>query len=304
MDRTVRIGTRESRLARWQAKYVSDLLESRGFSAEIVLIKSEGDIDLHTPIYEMGIQGVFTKSLDSALLNNRIDIAVHSLKDVPTAIPVGLVLAAVPEREDWRDVLVHGKACIHSHAEMQVIATGSLRRKAQWLNRFPAQRVENLRGNMQTRLDKLNANDWDAAIFAFAGIKRIDLQVGTFDFIDWMLPAPAQGALGIVCRQNDTEVHSACELLNDPDAFVSTHIEREFLKGMNAGCTMPVAGLCRIENGELKFKGNVLSIDGQIKAEIEQVFPHDAYKVAGALAAEALLSNGGREITAEFAKIS
>ncbi len=177
----IRIGTRESQLALWQATQVKGLLSEYHFESELIFIKSEGDIDLVTPLYEIGVQGIFTRSLDTALLNNKIDIAVHSLKDVPTQLPEGISQAAVLKRGPVNDLLVFKNeqaqerySCLPIHHSQLTIATSSIRRKAQWLNKYPNHVIHNLRGNINTRLKKLQEEDWDAAIFAQAGLERID----------------------------------------------------------------------------------------------------------------------------------
>ncbi|MBL7763850.1 MAG: hydroxymethylbilane synthase, partial [Chitinophagaceae bacterium] len=200
MNKIIRIGTRESQLAVWQATQVKDLLAASGYQSELTYIKSEGDIDLKTPLYEMGVQGIFTRSLDIALLNDKIDIAVHSMKDVPTQLPEGIVQAAVLKRGSYKDLLVvkgetsNVKATpiieklFTSHASTFTIATSSIRRKAQWLNKFPHHKIENLRGNVNTRLKKLDESNWSGAIFAAAGLERINLRPENSVELDWMLP--------------------------------------------------------------------------------------------------------------------
>src|SRR5215467_2760172 len=208
MKKVLRIGTRDSQLAVWQATLVKDELAKHGIPSELVYIKSEGDIDLVTPLYEIGVQGIFTRSLDAALLNDRIDVAVHSLKDVPTQLPNGIVQIAVLPRGPVNDLLVFKNIATQEkyaagHARFTV-ATSSIRRKAQWLNRFPNSVIYNLRGNVNTRLRKLQDENWDAAIFAQAGLERIGLRPATSVVLDWMVPAPAQGAIVVVCRKEDT----------------------------------------------------------------------------------------------------
>ena len=189
MERVIRIGTRESQLAVWQATLVQDLLKENGYAAELVFIKSEGDIDLVTPLYDMGVQGVFTRSLDLALLNDRIDIAVHSMKDVPTQLPIGIIQSAVLKRASFKDIFVSPspKGELDSdHTTMPpfrgwgalplTIGTSSIRRKAQWLHRYPNHTIENLRGNVNTRLRKVSESNWHGAIFAAAGLERINLR--------------------------------------------------------------------------------------------------------------------------------
>src|SRR5882757_10017656 len=178
MQQMIRIGTRESQLAVWQANQVKALLAEQGIASELVYIKSEGDIDLKTPLYEMGVQGIFTRSLDIALLNNTIDIAVHSMKDVPTRLPQGLRQSAVLKRGPVHDLLVYkGSLDFLQHkTTVAHIATSSIRRKAQWLHKYPMHQIHNLRGNVNTRLRKMEEEDWNAAIFAQAGLERIHLR--------------------------------------------------------------------------------------------------------------------------------
>jgi hydroxymethylbilane synthase len=204
MSKKLRIGTRESQLAVWQANLVKSMLHQLGVDAELVHIKSEGDIDLITPLYEMGVQGIFTRSLDQALLNNRIDLAVHSMKDVPVKLPNGIVEAAVLERDNPFDLLVPHPS--HNNFELDhhhpvTIASSSLRRKAQWLKRFPQDIIEDIRGNVNTRLKKLENSNWWGAIFAAAGLERIGLRPANAIELHWMIPAPAQGAVLVVCRE-------------------------------------------------------------------------------------------------------
>ena len=193
MHNPLRIGTRESQLAVWQATRVQELLTQQGYASELVYIRSEGDVDLKTPLYEMGVQGIFTRSLDIAMLNDQIDLAVHSMKDVPTQLPEGIVQAAVLERGPVNDLLVFGKNAgpLDDKNYPANIATSSIRRKAQWLHRYPHHEIHNLRGNVNTRLRKLEEAGWDGAIFAQAGLERINLRPQNSVELYWMLPAPA-----------------------------------------------------------------------------------------------------------------
>jgi hydroxymethylbilane synthase len=222
MIKKLRIGTRESQLALWQAGHVKYLLEKKGIDSELVPIKSEGDLDLSTPLYAMGVQGIFTRSLDLALLNNQIDLAVHSMKDVPVKLASGLREAAVLERDNPFDVLVPHPSLTNFQPgkHPSTIASSSLRRKAQWLHRFPIDTVEPIRGNVNTRLKKLESSTWSGAIFAAAGLGRIGLRPVHAIELDWMIPAPAQGAILVVCRENEESVYSTCQKLHhEPSAF-------------------------------------------------------------------------------------
>ena len=314
MSRIIRIGTRESQLAVWQATRVKELLQQNGFDSELVYIKSEGDIDLQTPLYEMGVQGIFTRSLDFALLNNRIDLAVHSMKDVPTQLPASIVQAAVLKRGPVHDLLVwkgdwdriqealglhNGKWL--SQKEITniitlVIATSSIRRKAQWLHRYPHHVIENLRGNVNTRLKKLENERWDAAIFALAGLERIQLRPENSIVLDWMLPAPAQGAIMVVAREEDKFSREACLGFNDEHTAICTKLERDFLRTLLGGCSTPISALANIQGDKVNFRGNILSIDGRERIEIEKSIEVSKASNLGKNAAEELLTMGGYKI--------
>ena len=303
MKKVLRIGTRDSQLAVWQATHVQQLLKDKNIESELVYIKSDGDIDLVTPLYEIGVQGVFTKTLDAALLGNKIDIAVHSMKDVPTQLAKGITQAAVLPRANYKDILVYKNESIvndnfqfPASGSRLIIATSSIRRKAQWLNRFPNHQIENLRGNVNTRLKKVEENNWDGAIFAAAGLERIHLRPKNAVELDWMLPAPAQGAIVVVCKEDDTEAKNICALLNDKSTALCTKIERDFLRTLMGGCSTPISALAKIENNEVHFKGNIFSLDGKEKKEIETVANKNNCENVGVTAAEKLLQQGAGKI--------
>lgn len=298
MSATIRIGTRESQLAVWQASQVQGLLTAQGISAELVYIKSEGDIDLKTPLYEIGVQGIFTKSLDIALLENRIDLAVHSLKDVPTQPPIGIRQAAVLKRGPVSDLLVfrNGNGFLSDPGYVASIATSSIRRRALWLSRYPHHQIHNLRGNVNTRLKKLESEGWDAAIFAQAGLERIGLRPENSQVIDWMLPAPAQGAIVVVCRADDESIYLSCQQFNDADTALCTRVERMFLRTLEGGCSTPVSALAVVDNDHLHFRGSIVSLDGRHQARTEKWVPVADAGEFGQKAATELLQNGGQEI--------
>ena len=316
MVKSIRIGTRESQLAVWQATLVQQLLAENNFESELVYIKSEGDIDLQTPLYEMGVQGIFTKSLDVALLTNKIDIAVHSMKDVPTQLPGGIVQSAILERASHKDIFVfkNSKVIDEWHlteAEFSspeqgpdflsgeaggIIATSSIRRKAQWLNRFPNHTIENLRGNVNTRLRKVQENNWHGAIFAAAGLERINLRPENAIDLNWMLPAPAQGAIMVVCREDDQFSMDACHHFNHHDTAVCTKIERDFLRTLLGGCSTPISALAEVKGDDIFFHGNILSVDGKEKLSIEKTTTLNASINLGETAAEELLKKGADKI--------
>ncbi len=301
MEKIIRIGTRESQLAVWQATTVQELLLQHGFKSELVYIKSDGDIDLVTPLYAIGVQGVFTKTLDAALLSNRIDIAVHSMKDVPTQLAEGIVQAAVLERASYKDILVFSSSVVGRQSSqiddsVQTIATSSIRRKAQWLHRYPKHQIENLRGNVNTRLKKLAESNWYGAIFAAAGLERIGLRPENSIELDWMLPAPAQGAIMIVCKNEDSFSKDACFNLNDASTALCTKIERDFLKVLMGGCSTPIGALAEIEDDTIHFRGNICAVDGSEKIELERTIAFNDAKDLGADAAKEIIQKGGKRI--------
>lgn len=302
MSKVIRIGTRDSELALWQARTVQNALEKTGHKTELVPVKSTGDLNLDQPLYEMGITGIFTKTLDIAMIKGEVDIAVHSMKDVPTALPKGIVEAAVMKRASNKDILVH-KGTNFQNKEAGTIATGSLRRKAQWLHRFPEYKVVDLRGNVNTRMQKLQDNAWDGAIFAAAGLERIELMPDNFIDLDWMIPAPAQGAMLIVAMENDSYCREALALLNHKESEICVHIEREFLKVLEGGCTAPIGALAKVENGMINFHGALFSLDGKQKIEVKRNIPIADSENSGKEAALEILENGGRELMARIKSV-
>lgn len=303
MAKTIRIGTRDSELALWQAHTVQKKLNDLGYSTEIIAVKSQGDIILDKPLYELGITGIFTKTLDIAMINGQVDIAVHSMKDVPTALPTGIVQAAVLERANVLDILVH-KGNTDFLNEKATIATGSLRRQAQWLNKYPNHTVVDLRGNVNTRMQKLQDNDWSGAVFAAAGLERINLKPDTFINLDWMIPAPAQGAMVVVAMGNDDFTVDAISQLNDIETEICTYIERQFLRTLEGGCTAPIGALAQYNQHDdtIEFQGCLLSLDGQQKFEIIKEVDITEWKKLGFYAAKEILDNGGSELMEEIKK--
>ncbi|MEO8517352.1 MAG: hydroxymethylbilane synthase [Flavobacterium sp.] len=303
MTKTIRIGTRDSELALWQAHHVEKRLNDLGYTTEIVAVKSTGDIILDKPLYELGITGIFTKTLDVAMISGQVDIAVHSMKDVPTALPKGIIQAAVLERANILDILVH-KGNLDFLNENGTIATGSLRRQAQWLNKYPNHTVVDLRGNVNTRMQKLKDNDWNGAVFAAAGLERINLKPSSFIDLDWMIPAPAQGAMMVVAMENDTFSQEALYELNDIETEVCTHIERQFLRTLEGGCTAPIGAIAKHNQDDdtISFKGILLSIDGKEKIEIERTVPLNEWKKLGYHLAQEILQNGGTALMANIKK--
>lgn len=307
MKQRLKIGTRQSQLAIWQATLVQNLLKKTGVDSELIFITSEGDKDLMTPLYEIGVQGIFTKALDAALINNKIDLAVHSMKDVPTKLAEGICQAAVLERASYKDILVFKgekkqiESALNAGSPQLRIATSSIRRKAQWLNRFPNHTLENLRGNVNTRLRKVQDSHWNGAIFAAAGLERINLRPENSINLDWMLPAPAQGAITVSCRKNDDFSLSACSDVNDKNTQLCTKIERDFLRTLLGGCSTPISALAVLQNDKILFKGNVCSVDGKEKYDIQKEAYIESCNDLGVNAAEELMQNeSARQIIYEI----
>lgn len=300
MSKLIRIGTRDSELALWQAKTVQQQLEHLGHKTQLVPVKSTGDMRLDKPIYQLGIVGVFTRILDEAMLNNEIDIAVHSLKDVPTILPEGIVQAAVIKRGNVRDTLVFKNNEEFLSQKKAVIATGSLRRKSQWLNRYPTHTVVGLRGNVNTRLQKLEENDWNAAIFAAAGIGRIGLRPENAINLDWMVPAPGQGAIMVTARADDEDMLNICREINHEETEICTAIERKFLNLLEGGCSAPIGALAFVKNEEVSFQGILLNLDGSKKIEVTRKEKLGNHHQIAQYAADYILERGGQLLMNEL----
>ncbi len=275
-EKPLRIGTRCSELALWQARQVQDQLSMLGVPSELVPLKAQGDVLLHKPLYELGITGVFTRHLDAAMLAGEIDIAVHSMKDVPTRLPQGIVQAAVLPRANHCDILVFqaqqnaDDLLQYFQENSALVATSSPRRAAQWLNRYPHHHVVDLRGNVQTRLQKLKDNRWDGAIFAAAGLERLSLRPAHSLNLDWMIPAPAQGVIMVTANADDSETLALCQQINHAPTALCSGIERDFLYFLEGGCTAPIGAFAHIKGDELHFHGVLLSADGKQKMTVER----------------------------------
>jgi len=295
VDKVIRIGTRDSELALWQAHTVQKQINDLGYKTAIIAVKAQGDIMLDKPLYELGITGIFTKTLDIAMLNGTIDIAVHSMKDVPTALPHGIVQAAVLERANYLDLLIH-KGNLDFLNGDGMIATGSLRRQAQWFSKYPSHKVVDLRGNVNTRMKKLHDNSWNGAIFAAAGLERINLKPENFLNLDWMIPAPAQGAMVVLAMENDSFCREVIAKMNHKETDICTKIERDFLRTLEGGCTAPIGAFATIKGDQIELEGILLSIDGQTKIEIKKQTTRSDYQNFGVLCAKEVLENGGIEL--------
>lgn len=298
MSKVIRIGTRDSELALWQANTVQNKLHDLGYETELVPVKSTGDLILDKPLYELGITGVFTKTLDVAMVNGQVDIAVHSMKDVPTQLPKGIVEAAVLERAPVQDILVHKE--YNPSQEPAIIATGSLRRQAQWLHKYPNHKTVDIRGNVNTRLQKLAESSWQGAIFAAAGLQRIGLTPSESIQLDWMIPAPAQGAMLVVAMENDIFSKEALAKLNHKPTEICVHMEREFLRKLEGGCTAPIGAIATIENNQIHFEGALFSLDGKQKISVSKTCSLDKAQGIGVTCAEELLADGGKALMEEI----
>lgn len=265
-DRPLRIGTRASKLARWQSDWVAAELAKLGAQVEIVEITTRGDIEQLGPVAGIGVQGVFTKEIQAAVLVGDVDLAVHSLKDLPTEQVGGLFLAATPPRENVADALVTNIA--PSLAELPPgsrIGTGSLRRRAQILHLRPDLHVAGIRGNVDTRLRKLDEGEYDAIVLAAAGLTRLGWAPRIAEFLEppRMLPAPGQGSLALECRVDDRDTQAIVGQLNDPATRLGIVAERAVLAALHGGCSAPIAAWGRVDGDLLRVDGLVASLDGR-----------------------------------------
>jgi hydroxymethylbilane synthase len=293
----IKIGTRASQLALWQANLVKSQLENLGYQAQIIEITSTGDEVLDKPLHQIGGFGLFTKTLDNAMLRGEIDIAVHSLKDVPTDLHEKIAQAAVLERANISDVLVlKNNSDFLNNQENATIATGSLRRTAQWLHKYPKHSITDLRGNVNTRLQKLIDNNWNGAIFAAAGLERINLLPKNHVMLDWMIPAPAQGAIMVTALKADTDILDICAQINHKETEMAVAVERLFMKTLEGGCTAPIGGNAKITGDKIYFKGILIAINGSEKVEVEKTVPLSEWKNLGKICAEEVLNNGGKKL--------
>ena len=291
----IRIGTRNSPLAMWQAKEVEQKLQNLGYETSLVPVLSSGDKNLNQPLYSLGITGVFTKDLDIALLNNEIDIAVHSLKDVPTLLPQNIEISAVLERDFPQDVLVRKSSSKNKDLAELKIATSSLRRRAFWLEQFPETEFSDIRGNVQTRLKKLEEGDFDATLFSLAGIKRMEMELD-FEFLDFMISAPSQGVVAIASRIDDVETRKILQKINHEETQICVEIERNFLRTLEGGCTAPIGAIAKFEDNKIYFKGKLNSLDGAKTLNLVEEFEYNHSENFGEKFAKIILEKGGKEM--------
>lgn len=301
----LRIGSRRSALARRQAERVADLARSAwpALEVELVTLDTEGDRVLDRPLPEIGGKGLFTAELEQALLAGRIDLAVHSLKDLPTELPPGLELLCVPEREDPRDVLVRADAVeagLEGLAPGSVVGTSSLRRKALLRRHRPDLEPRDIRGNVETRVEKCRTGGYDAVVLAAAGLRRLGHEASESVPLsppEW-LPAAGQGALAVEGRSEDPEVASLVVPLRDASAWASAAAERALLAALGGGCQLPLGALAEHEDGELRLRAVVLSPGGERAVRGERAGPAARAAELGRRLAEELLERGADELLA------
>lgn len=302
----LRIGTRGSRLALWQAQFVADRLCALGVDAELVEIQTAGDQILDLPLAQLGGQGVFTKEIQRALLEQRVDVAVHSLKDLPTVAIDGLALAAVPPRGPTGDVLVAVRYDrLDDLPDGATVATGSLRRQAQLLQRRPDLCIVDIRGNIETRLRKLREQSFDALILAEAGLERLGLAAAIKEVLDpaWMLPAVGQGALGLECRTDDAATLAIVSRLNDAASYATVCAERSLLRQLGGGCQAPIGASASVANDLLRLHGVVLSPDGRRRVVGSHDGSRNDAELVGRQLAQQLCALGAAEVLAEVQKV-
>ena len=305
MNDTVRIATRGSKLALWQAEHVKARLQANepGLAVELVVLKTTGDKILDRPLSEVGGKGLFVKEIEEALLDGRADIAVHSMKDVPVNLPPGFVIAAITRREDPTDAFVSNRYDTFSALPAgAVVGTSSLRRESQLRARRPDLRVEALRGNVQTRLRKLDEGQYDAILLATAGLKRLGLadRIRTTLSEDESLPAVGQGALGIECRADRQDLLDVVSILADDDTAFCVRAERAMSRALAGNCTAPLGGFARIEGGIASLAGFVALPDGSrmVRGKAQAAVAGTSPESLGQQVADQLIGAGAREILA------
>ena len=301
----IRIGTRKSKLALWQANYIANLLKKHFPEVEVELVKitTKGDKILDVPLAKVGGKGLFVKEIEEAMLKNEIDIAVHSLKDVPTYFPEGLGLVAITEREDPRDAFLSVKySSIEEMPPGAVLGTSSLRRKAQIMVKRKDLDIRDLRGNVDTRIRKLEDGQYDGIILAYAGLKRLGLENKAKQVFspDYMIPAVAQGFLGIEARIDDDKTKEIVSVLNHKESEIRAKAERAFLKTLEGGCQVPLAGYSEIVDGKLKITGFVSDLEGKRVFKDTIVGSTEEPENLGEKLAKNLLDMGAKEVLEEI----
>ncbi|PIF43585.1 hydroxymethylbilane synthase [Chryseobacterium sp. 52] len=297
--KSIRIGTRNSALALWQAREVARHLQNRNYLTEIVPIISSGDKNLNQPLYSLGITGVFTRDLDVALLNDEIDIAVHSLKDVPTQLPQNIEMIAYLERDFPQDVLIRKESARNKEFHELKLATSSLRRRAFWLKNYPHAEFSDIRGNIQTRLQKLQDGDFDATILSLAGIKRMKMDID-YEMLPLMIPAASQGVIAVAGHSDKPEINEVLRQINHKKTQICVEIERNFLSTLEGGCTAPIGAYAEIIENQIRFKAALCSLDGKNCIATDENFEYNETENFGKKFAKIVLENGGKELMTEI----
>jgi hydroxymethylbilane synthase len=302
----MKLGTRGSALALWQANWTKNALERQwpGLTVELVPIKTTGDKILDVPLAKIGGKGLFTKELDEALLAGSIDLAVHSMKDVPFQLPDGIDFGAIPEREDPRDAFISKGPKLDELSQHAKIGTSSLRRQVQLRHRFPALNLAMLRGNVDTRLRKLDAGEFDGIVLAAAGLKRLGHEGRITQFLegDIMMSAVGQGALGIVCRSADAETCRLLSVLDHPATRTAVTAERGLLQALGGSCQVPIGGKARLDGDRIVITGLIAGLDGTRVIRDEIYGPAGDPAALGIQLGQKLLAMGAGEILAEIAQ--
>jgi hydroxymethylbilane synthase len=303
---TLRIGTRASALALWQANWVKSELEQKWSDLEVQLvqIKTTGDKILNVPLSEVGGKGLFTKEIDEALLGRRVDVAVHSMKDIPYQMPAGIEFGAIPEREDPRDAVVANGRWLDDLPPAARIGTSSLRRQVQLRHRYPSLRIVTLRGNVDTRLRKLAEGEFDGIILALAGLRRLGRESVVNQILDenLMLPAIGQGALAIACRSDDAATRERLAPLDHEATRLAINAERGLLAVLEGSCKVPIAGYARLEEGRILLKGLVANLTGTVVVTSDITGPPAKARELGIELGQELLRRGAGAILAEIAQ--
>jgi hydroxymethylbilane synthase len=304
--RPLRIGTRGSLLAKWQAEFVrKQIFQATGVEGEIVIIKTSGDKLQQSPLTQIGGKGIFIKELEDALLEESIDIAVHSVKDIPTDTPSGLSFPAVCRREDVRDCLVSGNGATLANLRQGArVGTGSLRRQAQLRHIRPDLDVRDLRGNVDTRLRKVESGEYDAVMLAKAGLDRLGCSHRISETLspEVCMPAVGQGAIAAECRANDTDAAAALEKLDDAESRTAIMAERALLSALHGGCQVPLGAWARIERGELVLEACVCSVDGLQYVKQRATAPPEQARELGEHMARLLIEAGAQSILEEVSR--
>ncbi len=307
MKQSFRIGTRGSKLALWQANHVKDLLLVKfpELQIEIEVIKTTGDALLSSPLSEIGGKGVFVKEIEEALLSDRVDIAVHSMKDVPSVLPEGLEISAVAKRHDPRDALISKNGLsLKNLLQDSRVGTGSLRRASQLYHNYPELRIVSIRGNVDTRIRKLKEGDeYDAIVLAVAGLERMGLGGEITEIIptDTMLPAPGQGIVAIECRSNDVSTKMILAEINHLETEIQAVSERAFLHRLGGDCNVPAGCYATLDDDLLNVRAVISSPDGEVLIKKNVVGSRDEAKLLGKSVADKIIDDGGRKILQDLA---